>query len=163
MMMSYNHVLYTNLLFMFIGRPSMSLAPLLSLSQSRAICFFTLLVSSGSFKACGLSVWSFVDLASVVRSRCVTAASTVSSQPCRQTQTCLYLHVTYTSAIKVEQAARFNRFFLKTKTVIRTNTLKYKRIIFTAFNRNVLQLILTAVHLASRQTTPPPQKKIKKK
>jgi len=63
------------------GKPSTNLAPLLSLSHSSAMCFLTLLVSSGSLRGDGLRVWSLADLASTVRSRWVTDASTVSSQP----------------------------------------------------------------------------------
>lgn len=66
----------------FVGNPSTSLAPLPSLSHIRARCFFTLVVSSGMCRGWGFSVWSFDDLARVVLSRCVTAASTDSCQPC---------------------------------------------------------------------------------
>ena len=70
--------------FSLLSCPSTtSLAPLLSLSQSSAMCFLSLVVSLSMASGCGFTVWSLALLARQVRSRCVMAASTDSSQPCK--------------------------------------------------------------------------------
>ena len=74
-------------IFSLLSCPSMiSLAPLLSLSHSSAMCFFNLVVSFSMASGCGFTVWSFALLARHVRSRWVIAASTDSSQPCIKTR-----------------------------------------------------------------------------
>lgn len=63
--------------------PSLSLAPLLSRSHIIAMCFFTFWTSLSDERGIGLSVTSLAFFDNLVRRRCVTEASTISSQPCK--------------------------------------------------------------------------------
>lgn len=74
--------------------PSSILPPLATLSRTEEMCFLSLVVSLGASRVMGVAPWfSLPGLARDVRSKNVSAASVVSSQPLKEKSELLLLNL----------------------------------------------------------------------